>query len=44
MLIRHSNNYTAHSSEARIRNGNLVDRYGLWWVCHLRENAKGMVT
>lgn len=44
MLIWCSGNYTAHGSEGRIRNGNHGDGYRLWWVCHTRESAKGMVT
>lgn len=43
MLIRHSDNYTAHSSEAGIRNGSRVDGYKLPWFCHMREATKGMV-
>ena len=43
MLIRHSDNYTAHSSEARIGNGSRVDGYKLQWFCQMREATKEMV-
>ena len=43
MLIRHSDNYTAHSSEPGIRNGSRVDGYKLRWFCHIREATKGLV-
>lgn len=44
MLIWHGNNYAALCSDARIEMATVLTDIRLWWVFHMRENAKGMVT